>query len=1077
MKHSRIAVFLTTIMTIGILIGINPAKMVYASEMQNESSEDVTIVASGDFGKEGNNLTWELDSEGVLTVSGAGEMGDYRKTKAPWNNYKEDINKLIINEGVTYIGASAFENYTEISGDLIIPESVTGIGLRAFSGCSGFDGNLIIPEGVTNIGDRAFKDCSGFTGDLILPEGVTNIGDSAFSGCSGFTGNLVIPEGLEIIGYRVFYGCSGFDGTLVISEGVTSIEEEAFYDCSGFTGELVLPLGLESIGDWAFSDCHFVGEIKLPEGLETIGEGAFCYYAYGESIQIHIPLSVTEIGEDAFPYTNDLLLVVVKGSHAEEYAKENDILYKCDGQVCVTIKNWYGYVVDKIFVDPGTTIEEPIPSTLRRGYTFLGFYKNGVIFDFNQAITEDIVLFERWKLDLMHSTEIPSVTETTDNFYQTNLIGGGELGNALDSKNTLWSFNQGNTEKISDSVDKYFSRFVYSDDGRTYWANYLILNKNGKLSYYSKNVVTDAYQSTWSYDDVVDYTAGDLYLWNGQSYVLLKSGEIIDSLSGKVICENGAKLLENELCITTDQKLLDLSTGQTIQDNVQYAWYGWFSSEVDEMDDEDDWEIPDSEWEDDGYGYSTKDLFVWGIDQTISYVKCRQYEKGAFDSHTILTLENVEGMVDVNTGEIIDTKSDYVKCKDDTLWNLSAHKQVDRILVEVERLPGGKYAYRDGKEVCYVVNENHELFYVERHDYVLDLENIICLKDDALELIDNSCEEWSVDAAYINTNYEVYNINLDRVVAKNVRYINCYDGREIMYITTGNDLYIANCEYDEERNMMGTVAEETFANSVKIMSDVKSIQVQKDFALITRTDGSIWSYSPTGVSKLLDGEGSSEIDDSEDSKKDDDSEGSKKDDKTKTPLPNEENISVGTVVGLKQKKIQKKSVVIAWDVLSDVTGYEIYRSTYNFGNYQKVGDVNANTYTDTKLKEATLYQYKVRAYKTIDGKTYYGEYSDVTLANTTVKGASVSKLKSATKKTVTLTWKKVKGISGYEVYRAIKKNGKYKKVKTLSSKKTSYTDKKVESKKKYYYKIRTYKKIKGKKVYSSFSKVKSIKVK
>ncbi len=74
-----------------------------------------------------------------------------------------------------------------------------------------------------------------------------------------------------------------------------------------------------------------------------------------------------------------------------------------------------------------------------------------------------------------------------------------------------------------------------------------------------------------------------------------------------------------------------------------------------------------------------------------------------------------------------------------------------------------------------------------------------------------------------------------------------------------------------------------------------------------------------------------------------------------------------------------------------------------------------------------------------------------------------------------MKWNKVKGASQYEVYRSTSKKGKYKKIAT--TKKTTYTDKKLKGKKKYYYKVRVSKKINKKNYYSSYSAVKSVTVK
>ena len=77
-----------------------------------------------------------------------------------------------------------------------------------------------------------------------------------------------------------------------------------------------------------------------------------------------------------------------------------------------------------------------------------------------------------------------------------------------------------------------------------------------------------------------------------------------------------------------------------------------------------------------------------------------------------------------------------------------------------------------------------------------------------------------------------------------------------------------------------------------------------------------------------------------------------------------------------------------------------------------------------------------------------------------------------------LKWKKVKNADGYVVYRATKKNGKYAAVKTINKGKTvTFTNKKLKKGKTYYYKIKAYKKVNGKKALGQFSAVKSVKIK
>ena len=94
------------------------------------------------------------------------------------------------------------------------------------------------------------------------------------------------------------------------------------------------------------------------------------------------------------------------------------------------------------------------------------------------------------------------------------------------------------------------------------------------------------------------------------------------------------------------------------------------------------------------------------------------------------------------------------------------------------------------------------------------------------------------------------------------------------------------------------------------------------------------------------------------------------------------------------------------------------------------------------------------------------------------KSAKIKKVKAA-KKAVSVEWKKVSGVKGYQVQVATdKKFKKNKKTITVKKQKTTKaTIKKLKAKKKYYVRIRTYKTVKGKKIYSSWSKVKSVKTK
>ena len=94
------------------------------------------IVDSGTCGAEGDgsNLTWTLDSDGVLTISGTGAMKEYDPYKAPWYGSSSRVKSAVIAEGVTSIGGKAFLDCSSLTS-VTIPNSVTSIGEYAFYNC------------------------------------------------------------------------------------------------------------------------------------------------------------------------------------------------------------------------------------------------------------------------------------------------------------------------------------------------------------------------------------------------------------------------------------------------------------------------------------------------------------------------------------------------------------------------------------------------------------------------------------------------------------------------------------------------------------------------------------------------------------------------------------------------------------------------------------------------------------------------------------------------------------------------------------------------------------------------------
>ena len=198
-----------------------------ASVEKRHPQIDTNIVDSGVCG---DNLTWTLDKDGVLTISGVGAMYDWDRD-APWfAEHREVIQAIVIEDGVTTIGDTAFDSCGLVTS-LEIPDSVTSIGDEAFQGCYSLE-SIQIPAGVTEIGQFAFAHCKKLT-SMKIPNGVTAIGQYAFNACENLQ-SVEIPDSVTTIGKSAFFACEKLNN-VEIPESVITIGEYAFCFCNSLT--------------------------------------------------------------------------------------------------------------------------------------------------------------------------------------------------------------------------------------------------------------------------------------------------------------------------------------------------------------------------------------------------------------------------------------------------------------------------------------------------------------------------------------------------------------------------------------------------------------------------------------------------------------------------------------------------------------------------------------------------------------------------------------------------------------------------------------------------------------------------
>ena len=289
------------------------------------SAEDVPAPQSSDSGTCGESLTWTL-AGGTLTISGSGAMTDYGESNtAPWYSGREQITAVVVDRGVTGIGAYAFYGCVNLI-DITLPEGLTAIGEYAFKGCSAL-GRVEILSGMTTLGDEAFRE-SGVT-EVVLPEGLKTIEYGAFASCANLR-SVSLPSTLENLKSCAFWQCSALTA-ITLPQSIRSMEYNCFGRCTSLT-EIEIPSQLTTIEAYVFDGCTALKSVTMQEGLKVIRDSAFrgC-----EALsQIHLPESITELGGGAFSGCKNLTTVNLPQGITKI---QNSLFYDCSSLAAITI--------------------------------------------------------------------------------------------------------------------------------------------------------------------------------------------------------------------------------------------------------------------------------------------------------------------------------------------------------------------------------------------------------------------------------------------------------------------------------------------------------------------------------------------------------------------------------------------------------------------------------------------------------------------------------------------------------------------------------------------------------------------
>lgn len=301
-------------------------------------------VTAEDNGSCGDNVAYELASDGTLTIRGSGEM-----TTHPWDT--SSVKKLIVEPGITAICSNAFEGCSKLTeaslpdtlirigqgafrncnylSEMTLPSSLREIGGYAFYNCASIR-SLSIPSGVEIINTSVFQRCRALT-TLSLPDTVTRIGDYAFCEC-GSLSQLTLPDSVTWVGTSAFSNCSVLYA-VQLSSNLTYLGSYGFYECPKLT-HISLPESLTVIDASTFAFCTGLQQCTIPSGVSSIGGSAFSGCTALQ--EIAIPASVQAIADRAFLNCSALQTVYYSASASEwnqiSIGASNDSLYAAQKQ-------------------------------------------------------------------------------------------------------------------------------------------------------------------------------------------------------------------------------------------------------------------------------------------------------------------------------------------------------------------------------------------------------------------------------------------------------------------------------------------------------------------------------------------------------------------------------------------------------------------------------------------------------------------------------------------------------------------------------------------------------------------------
>ena len=214
----------------------------------------------------GEALTWSLSTAGDLTVSGTGDMASFTATGAPWAEYRDQVKLVIVGQGVTSIGSSAFQDCKNLE-TVSLPGSLTALGKAAFLRCGELT-NVKLPASLKSVGEDCFTGCE----KLALLD-LTGVPDEIMELRTSLEGTVTLPAGVK--NARLRWTLETAAGEIPCSE-IAEVcgQEGGYYLKMKSSGKVRLTCRDAMTGAQGSKTVTFTeGLMILPQGVDTLISG------------------------------------------------------------------------------------------------------------------------------------------------------------------------------------------------------------------------------------------------------------------------------------------------------------------------------------------------------------------------------------------------------------------------------------------------------------------------------------------------------------------------------------------------------------------------------------------------------------------------------------------------------------------------------------------------------------------------------------------------------------------------------------------------------------------------------------